>query len=193
MRALALSLIVSVLWIGTPVAQDSSAAQAYEAADDYQIYSLLIPQQESYGFAKGTLIIQEETASNAEVSGACLSPDVVRRFKGAISDYRRSQTKKRLLKRQFQIEKPYEIVNEQTLNLLRGHGVDPWDVYYDHYPRSGGWIFMSPVGFNKNKTLAIVYMGSICGGLCGRAQFYLLEKVRGHWKEVPTATCVVVS
>jgi hypothetical protein len=112
------------------------------------------------------------------------------RFKGAISDYRRLQTKKWHLQRQFQIEKPYEIVNKETIALLLKGG---WDGYSDQYPSSGGYIFMSAAGFNKNKTLAIVYTGSICGGLCGRAQFHLLEKVQGHWKEVPAATCVMVS
>lgn len=192
-RTLVLSLIVLLLYIGTPLAQDSSAAQAYEVADAYQIYSQLIPYQESYGFAKGTLIIQEQTVTNADVAGACLSPEVARQFKSAISDYRRSQRKRWLLKRLFQIEKPYEIVNEQTLGLLRGHGPEPWHAYYEHYPRSGGWIFMSAVGFNRNKTLAIVYIGSICGGLCGQAQFHLLEKVKGQWKELPEVTCMTVS
>jgi hypothetical protein len=192
-RAFVLSLIVSALCTGTPVAQDSSAAQAYELADAYQIYSLLIPHQESYGFAKGTIIIQEQTMTNADVVEACLSPEVAREFKTAISDYRRSRTKKWLLKRQFQIEKPYEIQSKQTLGRLRGHGLASWDAYYDHYPESGGWIFMSAVGFNKNKTQAIVYMGSICGGLCGSAQFYVLKKVQGQWKEIPGVTCVTVS
>ena len=193
MRTPALSLIVLVFWIGTPLAQDSSTAQAYDVADAYQIYSLLIPHQESYGFAKGTLVIQEQTVTSADVVGACLSPEAAREFSAAISDYRRSQTKKWLLKRQFQIEKPYEIESEQTLGRLRGHGLASWDAYYDHYPQSGGWIFMSAVGFNKNKTRAIVYMGSICGGLCGQAQFHLLEKVQGQWKEIPGVTCVTVS
>ena len=51
MRAVALSLVVSMLWIGTPVAEDSPIG-VYETADAYQIYSLLIPEEESYGFAR---------------------------------------------------------------------------------------------------------------------------------------------
>jgi hypothetical protein len=189
-RALTLSFFVSVLWISTTVAQNSTVAKPYESVDAYQIYSLLLPQEESYGFAKSTLVIQEETASNAAVEGACLSAEVANRFKGAISDYRRSQTKNWHLQRQFQIEKPYEIVDKATIGPLLKGG---WDRYHDQYPRSGGYIFMSAVGFNKNKTLAIVYTGSICGGLCGRAQFHLLEKTQGHWKEVPAETCVTFS
>ena len=193
MRTLFFVLIVSVFGMVTAMPQEPSAAQPYEEPDAYQIYSLLLPREESYGFAKGTLIIQEEAVSNAAAGGACLNSALAKQFGVAISDYERSRKKTRLLKRHFQIEKPYEIVNKQTLALFRGHGLDSWDEYYDRYPQSGGYVFMSPVGFNKKKTQAVVYTGSICGGLCGRAQFHLFEKIRGEWKEVPGVTCVTVS
>ena len=193
MRTLSFALVAPVLSIVTALPQVPSAAKAYEEPDAYQIYSLLLPQEESYGFAKGTLIIQEETTFNAAVVGACLSPEVAKQFKDAISDYERSRTKTWLLRRRFQIDKPYEIVNKETLALFRGHGLDSWDDYYNRFPQSGGYVFMSAVGFNKKKTQAIVYTGSICGGLCGRAQLHLLEKVRGQWKEVSGVTCVTVS
>jgi len=193
MRTLCFSLIIPLLGIGFAMPQVSSAAQPYDDPDAYQIYSLLLPQEESYGFAKGTLIIQEETASNDPVVGACLNAEDAKQFKDAISDYERSRTKTWLLKRHFHIEKPYEIVNEETLALVRGHGIDSWDDYYNRYPQSGGYVFLSPVGFNKKKNQAIVYTGSICGGLCGRSQFHLFEKVKGQWKEVPGVTCVTVS
>jgi hypothetical protein len=122
-----------------------------------------------------------------------LPSDVAKQFKDAISDYERSRIKALLLNRQFRIEKPYEIASRQNLALLRGHGLDSWNDYYDRYPRSGGYIFVSPVGFNNKKTQAIVYMGSICGGLCGRSQFHLLEKNHGVWHEVPSRGCVTVS
>ena len=52
---------------------------------------------------------------------------------------------------------------------------------------------MSAVGFNKETTLAVVYTGSSCGGLCGSWSFHLLEKTDGKWKEAPGVTCSMVS
>jgi len=182
-RALSSALIVSVIGVVTANPQEPSAVPPYEEPDAYQIYSLLLPKQQSYGFAKGTLRIQEETESNAAVDEACLSRDVAKQFKDAISDYERSRTTTYLLKRHFQIEKPYEVVNKETLTH--------WDD--NRYRQSGGYVFMSAVGFNKKKTQAIVYMGSICGGLCGSSSFHLLEKVNGQWKQVPGVKCVTVS
>ena len=75
MRTLSFVLIVPVLGIVTAMPQEPSAAQPYEEPDAYQIYSLLLPQEESYGFAKGTLIIQEETVASEAVVAACLDPE----------------------------------------------------------------------------------------------------------------------
>ena len=65
MRTLSFLLIVPLLGIVAAMPQEPSAAQPYEEPDAYQIYSLLLPQEESYGFAKGTLIIQEETVARS--------------------------------------------------------------------------------------------------------------------------------
>jgi hypothetical protein len=64
MQTLSFVLIVPVLGIVTAMPQEPSAAQPYVESDAYQIYSLLLPQEESYGFAEGTLIIQEETVAS---------------------------------------------------------------------------------------------------------------------------------
>ena len=95
------------------------------------------------------------------------------------------------MQRQFHIEKPYEIVGLDIIEAVFKNG--GWDGFYKSYPESGGYIVMSAVGFNKEKTRAVVYTGSSCGGLCGRWRFHLLEKSQGSWKEVPGVSCVTVS
>jgi len=166
-------------------------AKPYDVEDAYQIYSLLLPHEESYGFAKGTLIIQEETVSEPGASQPCVSSDAARRFKNAIAEYHRSNKESWLLKRQFQIEKPYEVVSSDAIqDLFKDNG---WKSFYKSYPQSGGYVIMSAVGFNREKTRAIVYTGSSCGALCGSWRFHLLEKINGNWKEVPGVNCSMVS
>jgi hypothetical protein len=174
-------------------AQDLSSAKPYDIAEAYQIYSLLLPHEESYGFGKGTLVIQEDTASHT-LETACFDPKSASRFKDALADYSCVQKRTWLLQRRFQIEKAYELVSSDTVNLLfKERGVDGWQDFYKRYPDSGGFIILSAVGFNKAKTLAVVYTGSSCGGLCGSWRFHLLEKTNGKWKEVPGVTCTTVS
>jgi hypothetical protein len=49
-------------------------------------------------------------------------------------------------------------------------------------PYTGGWIELSAIGFNADKTVAVVYMGHLCGGLCGGGQFHVLQKKDGKWE-----------
>ncbi|HEY6765908.1 MAG TPA: hypothetical protein VI386_14180 [Candidatus Sulfotelmatobacter sp.] len=88
----AVCLCCSVILAG----QTSIPLKAYEVDEAYQIYNLLLPDEESYDLAKGTLIIQEATVSNP-VSESCLTTEAASRFKDAITDYKRLNSKQRLL------------------------------------------------------------------------------------------------
>jgi hypothetical protein len=184
------SLVACLCWSAIAAGQTSVAAKTDDVKDDYLIYSLLLPHEESYRLAKGTLIIQEETVSQRNASEGCVTPEAASRFKDAIADYNRPNRKQGLLQRQFQIEKPYEVLSSDAIGALLKDG---WDSFYKRYPESGGYLIMSAVGFNKERTRAIVYTGSSCGGLCGSWRFHLLEKIDGNWKEVPGILCFMVS
>ena len=82
-------------------------------------------------------------------------------------------------------------VSSETIETLFKR--DGWDAFYKRYPGSGGYVIVSAVGFNRGKSQAIVYTGSVCGNLCGRWSFHLLEKVDGNWKQATGVTCVSVS
>jgi hypothetical protein len=157
--------------------QEPSAVQRDEDADAYKIYSLLLPLEESYAFAKDALTIQESAVSQ-DVSGPSLRQADAKRFKGAIADYNRVREKKWLFQRHFQIAKDYRIVGTEVISALPGRPQS--DVSY---------IRMSVVGFNRDKAQAIVFVESSCGGLCGGWRFHFLEKIDGKWKEAAIATC----
>jgi hypothetical protein len=157
-------------------------AKPYESADAYQIYSLLLPHEESYGFAKGTLMIREETVSQPSSVGKDLTPESWNKFKDAIASFNRVQKKRWLLQRHFQIEKSYKLVSSDVIKTLP-----------DQPQSAAALVFMSAIGFNREKTRAIVYMGSQCGGLCGSARFHLLEKAHGRWREVSGVVAISVS
>ena len=184
-----------LLWIGLLSMQTLSQEQAappapYDDDEAYGVYSVLLPHQESYEFAKGTLVIQLETVSKP-IERQCLSAAAARRFKDAIADYEKANTKRWSLQREFQSEKPYELVSSDTIKAVFNEY--SWDAFYRRYPDSGGYVIMSAVGFNSDKSLALVYMGSACGGLCGQWSFHVLEKINGKWKEASGVQCFTVS
>jgi len=186
-------VLVSASGVCAALAQHSAPAEPYDVDAAYQVYHVLLPQEESSRFAKGALVIQKETVSNPIDEGprACLTPEAAKTFKDAIADYERVNKKQWLLEPRFQIEKPYEIVGSDVIaGLLKSGG---WRGFDKRYLGSGGYIIVSAVGFNADKTQAIVYSGSLCGSLCGRWSFHLLEKVAGKWREVPGVSCFSVS
>lgn len=170
-------------------AQNSTAGE-YDDQDAYAIYSRLLPGEQSYGFAKGTILVQQETAPPVKLDDYCLTPEAAREFKDAIEDYKR-HNKPMVLQRRYKIDRPYELVTTETIgNFIRDFN---WDEFYKRYPGSGGIIMMSAVGFNRQRTLAIVYTWSTCNNLCGRGSFNLLKKAHGKWVSVPGVRCSVAS
>jgi hypothetical protein len=180
-RTLTLTLIFVALNITTAIGQESSTVQPFEDAAAYKIYSLLLPQEESYVFAKDALIIQQDTIA-PDIFGACLKQADANRFKGSIADYNRVRKKKWRFQRQFQIAKPYRIVGTEIISALPAR------------PQSAvSHVRMSPVGFNRDKTQAVVFLESSCGEFYGSWRFHFLEKVDGEWKEAAIAICVGAS
>jgi hypothetical protein len=45
-------------------------------------------------------------------------------------------------------------------------------------------VSFSAVGFNEDRTVAVVYAIYWCGPLCGRATYYILDKRNGRWANV---------
>jgi hypothetical protein len=87
----------------------------------------------------------------------------------AIANYLQLNNEARLLKRAFRIDLPYELTSKD----------DSW-VQKD--PDTGGLIEVSAVGFNADKTVAVVYMGHHCGNLCGGGAVRVLVKSQGRWQ-----------
>jgi hypothetical protein len=182
---------LALLFSATQAQQQPSATAVYESADAYQIYSLLLPREQSWRFAKGTLVVQQETVPSKLDGGGCFTPEANEKFKEAFSDYDIVNGKRWLLQRRFEIEKPYELVSEESIRAFTTKR--DWEGFYKRYPGSGGVFTMSAVGFNESRTLAVVRTGSYCQGLCGSWSFHLLQKVDGHWKQVDGVRCFTAS
>lgn len=176
-----LTALVALTALAIPQDTVLPAPATYDDAEAYKVYST-IPSQERplHAADTRTLVIRIET----EPYKMCVNPDKEseRIVGSAIADYEKKNSKKWLLQRQFEIGKPYEMVSGDELDLIfRVQGSKGWPKFYERHPDSGGWIELSAVGFNALKTIAIVYAGHSCGGLCGGGTFHILQKVNGKW------------
>jgi hypothetical protein len=61
-------------------------------------------------------------------------------------------------------------------------GMDGWTPLFAKYPEAAGFIELSPVGFDRAKTHAVIYVSHHCGGLCGGGGYGFLQKENGVWR-----------
>lgn len=78
----------------------------------------------------------------------------------------------------------HKLITEQEFSRLvpiKG-GIPDWSPFYNKYPDAAGVIYFSKVGFNRERTEALVQIGRGCGRGCGEGGFMFLTKVDGIWK-----------
>src|SRR5215471_7451181 len=173
-----LLLLVSTYPYQAPIEKPAEQPSPYQDPEAYQVYSAIIPLEWPSRVAKAkALVISAETSRFR----MCLRPDEESRkiIGAAIEDYVRLTQQSWLLERSFPLDTPYELATSSDLKSAFQGG---WENFYKVHPDSGGYIALSPVGFDGAKTVAVVYMGHMCGGLCGGGKFHVLEKKDGVWK-----------
>jgi hypothetical protein len=176
-KALLLLIFSSLFSQSAPVRPDDSP-KPYEDGEAYAVYAAILPSEWPWRVANAKrLVIRTET----ENYKMCLQPekDWERVVGPAISDYQKRNEKPWLLQPNFDIALPYQLVSADELKSAMAQG--SWQGFYKQYPESGGFISLSAVGFNADRTVAVVYMGHHCGGLCGGGEFHVLQKKDGKW------------
>ena len=127
------------------VGQESSPPQPYADKDVYRIYDLLVPHEETY--CTKTRVIQQETIQGGEGMtdiDSCVSPEIAPEFQDAIANFKAANSKRWLLRRHFEFDRPYELVNSETIEATFkriGHDEarsDPpleagWQGFYERY------------------------------------------------------------
>jgi hypothetical protein len=155
-------------------------ARIYEDDDAYQVYSSILPDT-------NPLVIRAATATH----DLCLKPlddQAEKVLRPALDDYLRLNSESWLLREKFTAIPRYTILPEQELQAIfpggsSGVASGPgWKTFVQRHPTYPGWIEVSAVGFNREKTVAVVYLGYHCGEDCAGGEFKALEKKDGKWR-----------
>ncbi len=74
----------------------------------------------------------------------------------------------------------YKLINREAMTRFFGEG-NRWNEFYTKYPDSQGRMGLSRVGFNQERTQALVYVGNQRHFLVGAGYCVLLVKENGIW------------
>jgi hypothetical protein len=56
-----------------------------------------------------------------------------------------------------------------------------WRGFMKKHPNAPGVVVVSRIGFNRDRTEAIVYVGRACGSICGEGEYVRLVKLKNSW------------
>lgn len=167
----------------------SLLAQNVSEAEEYSVYKSLF-QQEFIGKETKELVIKKQTAienfsDNEPI--AYLIKSLPSLTKETIEDFRLQNKKPTELTNKFNLKVKINLLGEEFDRLFyEARQSDPekdgWEIFYKKYPTSGGIITLSRVGFNKEKSQALMFVSHGCGSLCGEGNYILLIKKDNVWK-----------
>jgi hypothetical protein len=165
----------------------------YDDITAYEVYSSILSAPEARLQSKSkNFVIRQETIRNFGAfldtdppRPICLRPDAesAKIIGTAIDDFIKVNQTKWRLQEKFKLEIPYRLISSETvISIIKPFTeMEDWKEFYKKYPDSGGFIDLSAVGFNADKTVAVVSKGRWCGSLCGEGDYYVLQKKDGKW------------
>jgi hypothetical protein len=147
--------------------------------ESYAVYAAVIPQEGPARHA-WRIVLRQETVTNwgCVPQGRPLQEE----WKPVMDDFVLRNLRPSVLLAGFDIGVQYLLVPTAEINAAFKDLEDgDWRIFHAQYPESGGFIEVSAVGFDPNKTRALVYVAHHCGGLCGGGTHHFLRKYDGHW------------
>ncbi|MEK6322531.1 MAG: hypothetical protein AABN33_12715 [Acidobacteriota bacterium] len=180
-----ISIELGSVSVSAPRGQSSSDFAVSD--EEYEIYSTVIKQK--YVQPNTKLLIVEERTFRYDFAIENDEPWREKRKgvtidQSAAEDYEAKNSRQWLLtKASFKLPVKLNLITDLDLKAIF-HGIWgdlEWTNYYRRYPESSGFVMLSRIGFNTERTQGLLYIGSRCGPGCGDINFLLLEKANGTW------------
>jgi hypothetical protein len=157
--------------------------------DEYEVYSASLLQEAARRISKEPeiFVVHLSTSTGPQETGSAAftylglnvkelcEHDLFRNFKVINS-------KPLKLENRFSVLQRVVLLPEREFDeLFANKHENGWDKFYKKYPGSPGITGFSRVGFNKNKTRALLYRGNQADWLAGTGCLSLFEKRGGQW------------
>jgi hypothetical protein len=151
--------------------------QPYDNDAGYAVLSVLLGGDPAKPSAASTAIYENTGSYSCRSDNK--SPD---EFREALKDYTSANKTRWRLQKKLGLNHPYTLVSDQEVNNAGG-----LRQYGNAHPEIRGIISVSAVGFNADKTVALVFQSFHCGPLCGEGELVAFRKINGQWKRVPSS------
>jgi hypothetical protein len=110
-------------------------------------------------------------------------------FRPLVDDLLIKNKKAYTFNRRFNLRRPYLLLRDSDFRGFFNHGEAGIDFFYKQYPGADGFKTLSRIGFNSQKTLALVYVESHYTTIEDFTTLLLLRKSNRDWIRVEAYTC----
>jgi hypothetical protein len=199
MRIVLLWISVALLASGQEPKKVAEPVPADRRADTYAVYSAALnhPSLSHPDDNEKYLVRDWSDDSMEKEPGNCIT--VPAEYRLAYSELLQDRSEHRkpfLLERAFEISKPYDFITEEQAQLFRNLRGRPGRTTseVELFRGAADLISLGNVYFDRKRTLAAVYTGAFCGGLCGFWTWRVfLKNGQGDWAEQHWARCMTVA
>ena len=140
---------------------------------------IVIEEQFSFGYLWGDET-QERLCAKLEKEAKLKNKKLVE----AINDYCNKNKENNSLDLLVPLSVKHVVLAKNQLKKIFKPGLnlnEKWEEFYKIYPDTEGIVTLSRPGFNKDRSIAVIYMWNQFGSLGGIGQYYLFEKKDGRW------------
>lgn len=172
---------------GQGISGYSICAEHGPDADEYAVYAALFAEKGDDKEGK-QVVLENATVVNDTFSQRMDQKSIEKLFglpsiTDAINDFLTKNRKSSVLTDQFKLKATIVLITNSDVKRMFHDSIEGgWDLFHTKYPNANSIHTLSRVGFNKDKTAALVYHTYSCGALCGQGQYVLLGKHDGQWK-----------
>lgn len=193
MKTQPILIIAALVWLLVACQQSTSSSPTGELPpspevdikkEEYSVYSALFDYEYSNSNTEQVLIMDHTRVEKPSIleqdladfqKNTPLSPDLVNSFQEVNQD-------SYLLEARFDIHLEYSILTQQEVDEFRTlDEASGWDLFYEKYPKTVGYIYLSRVGFNSDSTQALVAISVYRYDQPIKGNYYLFSKENGEW------------
>ena len=165
---------VDLYFAGPECSEARNTAGADELADEWAVYQALIKEE---GLSESQILIQDDSLS---FSFSTDEPIIPTAAVATNTDYREKNRMEYSLSCLF-ASNGASFITRAEIQSLPERGF--WNAFHLSHPLTFGVLGLSRVGFNSDRTEAIVDFGFSCGGLCGHSSVWKFTKIDGQWQK----------
>lgn len=149
--------------------------------EEYVIYSNILDETDYIDNKTRLAVIKDHTSHSSFIDLTDLKSSINYLSQDTINDYQSKNTETSSLKGLLNLKVKYLLISKGDVDRIFHKGPASWELFYKKYRGAKGLITLSRVGFDSDKTQALVHVVISCDWTCGNGQFIFLKKDANKW------------